>query len=477
MGILGWVLIILYASVALVFAGHALLNKRNPRSALSWISIILIFPFFGMLTYYLFGINRVRSRARKLDYRSPFRLQTDVCNLTGPKSPTMKTSRLPQAICGIARISDAVTQHAIVGGNKVDIFHNGEETYPAMLESIRSAQNIVYFTTYLFETNSTGRQFIKALEEVHRRGVDVRVIIDGVGEYYGFPRAGNLLKKKGIRVARFLPPTLLPPSVHINLRNHRKILIVDGSVGFTGGMNIGDRYLAERKKNPSRVIDVHFKFEGPVVRQIEQAFLEDWGFVTGEYLDLIPISPIPAGPALCRTIVDGPHEKIDRLETILMGSLASATSSIYLMSPYFLPSRELTAALEIAALRGVSVNIILPGKNNFVFMKWAANNFLWKLLECGIRIYFQPPPFVHSKLLVIDDYYVNIGSTNLDPRGLRLNFELNVEIYDTELAKKITGHCREAIKSSKEIQLNDLEARSLPAQIRDAVFWLFSPYL
>jgi cardiolipin synthase len=261
------------------------------------------------------------------------------------------------------------------------------------------------------------------------------------------------------------------------LRNHRKILVIDGAVGFTGGMNIGDRYLASKTRNPSRVIDVHFKLEGPVVKQIEQAFLEDWGFITGEYLNLFPISSTPAGDALCRTIIDGPHEKIDRLATILMGAIASATSSIYLMSPYFLPSRELIAALEIAALRGVSVNIVLPGKNNFPFMKWAANNFLWRLLHWGIRVYFQPPPFVHSKLLVIDDHYVNIGSANIDPRALRLNFELNVEIYDNTLGREVTNHIRESIRHCRELTLNDLNARSLPVQLRDAFFWLFSPYL
>jgi cardiolipin synthase len=359
------------------------------------------------------------------------------------------------------------------------MLHNGEQAYPVMLQTIEQAEKYIFLASYILETNETGRKFIDALGRAAGRGVDVRVLIDGVGELYSLPLAGWLLKKCGVRHVRFLPPRLFPPSMFINLRNHRKILVADGREGYAGGMNIGDRYLTANVRNHKRVADVHFKFTGPVVSQMEEIFLEDWGFSTGEHVQPLPQIPAIAdgGAAVCRAIADGPDEDLDKLATILLGAIVAAQQEILIMTPYFLPSREMISALQVAALRGVTVHIILPARNNQPFVHWATRNMLWQLLRHKIRIYYQPPPFAHAKLLVIDSQYSLIGSANIDPRSLRLNFEFAVEICDERFGASLAAYFEEIRKQSRETSLAEMDKRPLLVRIRDALAWLFSPYL
>ncbi|MGD8385913.1 MAG: cardiolipin synthase [Desulfobacteraceae bacterium] len=473
---LHWTVGFLSIALTLVTAGHALMFKRDPRASWGWIAVCLLFPLIGSLLYLLFGINRVQTRAKRLTHRLPFfhPFTTD--------RPEIPLKAHPQADLAfedrrIAAVSDKVARRPLVGGNRVEALHNGEEAYPAMLEAIEGAKRYVYLATYILDSNRTGRQFVDALARARHRGVEVRVLLDGIGELYSFPRSGRLLKKQGVRVARFLPPRLMPPSIHVNLRSHRKILVADGGIGFVGGMNIGDRHLAGAEDNPSRVVDLHFRVAGPVVGQIEEVFLEDWAFATGEDEAPDPGTPIPEGNAVCRAIVDGPGEDLDSLAMILVGAVSAAQRQVLIVTPYFLPSREMIGALQAAALRGIEVTVLLPSKNNLPFVHWAARNMLWELLQWGIRIYYQPPPFVHTKLFLVDGRYAQIGSANLDPRSLRLNFELAVEVFDAEVAGDLAAHVFRCRNRSREILLDEVDGRSFPAKLRDSMAWLFSPYL
>ncbi len=480
MSILNGLAVLFNVLLSLTAAGHALLRKRTPSSALGWIAVSLMFPLVGPFLYFLFGINRVQTLARKLDDRGPAERLDCQEYEEATANVALKAAELslPRSFAQIARISDIVTHLPLVGGNTVELLPNGESAYPAMLESIRQAESFVFLVTYIFETNQTGRQFIDALARAAARGVDVRVIIDGVGEYYCWRRAGTLLQRRGVRVVRFLPPRLLPPAIRINLRNHRKILIADGQVAYTGGMNIGDRHLAQNVRNRKRVIDLHFCLQGPVVMQIEQTFLEDWAFCTGDRSQPPPIppSPVSSGSAVCRVITDGPNEAVNKLNTIIAGAISSSREEILIMTPYFLPSAEIISALQSAALRGVAVKVVLPKKNNLFFIAWATNNILRDLVYWGINVYYQPPPFVHSKLFVVDRQYAQIGSANFDPRSLQLNFELSVEIYEAQVARTLAGHIEEQVQKSTAVCLTEVEQRPLLVKIRDALMWLFSPY-
>lgn len=473
-----WTLLVGFAGVACLAASHALLNKRDPRAALGWIALCLLFPFVGPFLYFLLGINRVRTRAQKL-HPSP----ASRSDLTGqpPQDGALAhiySHHLPSEAAQIARISDVLLGQPLLGGNQITMLHNGEQAYPVMLAAIEEARHHLFLTTYIFEANATGKQFVAALERAARRGVDVRIIIDGIGGLYSLPWATRRLHKCGVPVARFLPPKLWPPAIHINLRNHRKILVADGHTAFTGGMNIGDRHLADNTRNPSRVADTHFCLKGPIVKQIEQTFLEDWGFVTGDYTaPPVSTSAGTPGQSICRAIIDGPNEELDPMAMILAGAISCAHRRVSIMTPYFLPSRELISAIQTAALRGVQVSVVLPARNNLPYVQWAATNIFKELLQRGVRIYYQPGPFVHSKLFLVDEHYVQIGSANIDPRSLRLNFELMVEVYDQPFAETVAAHFDHVISGSRPVSLEDVAGRSLPIRIRDALCWLFSPYL
>ncbi|MGI8739692.1 MAG: cardiolipin synthase [Gammaproteobacteria bacterium] len=467
----------LHAVLAVVSAGHALLYKRDPRAALGWIAVSVVFPYLGPLMYYLFGINRVQTRARQLSGAAPRRFSVGFERADEQPAAQPPVVQLPDEYAELARVAATITRRPLCAHNTIEMLHNGEQVFPAMLAAIDAARHSLYLSTYILETNTTGRRFIDALSRATARGVAVRVLIDGVGEWYSRPRATSLLRKKGVRVASFLPPQLWPPSVHINLRNHRKILVADGDVAFTGGINIGDRHLADNLADPSRVADTHFRVCGPVVAQIEAVFIEDWRFVTGESLTPSPASQATAGDAICRTITDGPDEDLDKLTMILAGAVSAAHRSVAIVTPYFIPPRELTSALQAAALRGLQVSVVLPARNNLPYVHWATRNLLWDLLRYGVRIYYQPPPFAHTKLFVVDDHYAHIGSANLDPRSLRLNFELAVEVYERAFSQAVAGYIADIIRRSRAVTLAEVDARPYPERVRDAFCWLFSPYL
>jgi cardiolipin synthase A/B len=450
--------------LGLIASVHALLYKRRPRAAFGWIAVCLTFPLAGAALYFWFGINRARRRARRLRYEEHVDFPAD------------HAARAPNDHRPLATLGEAVTSQPLLGGHSIEALHGGEAAYPAMLAAIDRAQHRIYLVTYLFDTDDTGNQFADALGRAVERGVDVRVLLDGVGELYTFPRARRMLRKRGVAVRRFLPPRLLPPSFMVNLRNHRKILLVDDALAFSGGMNISDRHLMNRHDNPDRVVDVHFAIRGPVLVSLLSIFLSDWDVAGGTEPARAGRACV-AGTGLCRAIADGPDEELDRLLILLVGAIGLARRRVAIMTPYFVPPRELLGALQTAALRGVDVSILLPGKNNLFFVHRATRHMLWELLQRGVRVYYQPAPFVHSKLLLIDDDYAQIGSANLDPRSLRLNFELTLEVFDATLVAHLDEHYARARACAQEVQLADVDSRCMPTRVLDGLAWLFSPYL
>jgi cardiolipin synthase len=472
-----WFALFALAGVFSVFsAGHALLNKRDARAALGWVAVcLLLHPAVGALLYWAFGVNRIHTRALKWQRRGHWGSSGPARRASGTGNATMP-AMLAVSVAPLVAVSDRIAQWPIVGGNRVVMLRDGEEAYPAMLAAIGSAQRSVYLCTYIFDTDETGTSFIDALGAATRRGCDVRVLVDGLGgALYSFPPAVGRLRKAGVRAAWFLP---LSKGIHVNLRNHRKLLFVDGGTGFTGGMNIGGRHLASARANRHRVTDLHFQICGPAARQLEEVFLEDWRFATGDSAARAAGHPTAAvGDAYCRAISDGPNHDFEKLQWILIGVISAARHCVRIMTPYFLPESALIAALVAATLRGVVVEIVLPRENNLPYVAWATQAMLWQLLRHDIRIYFQPPPFAHTKYLLIDSSYALIGSSNLDPRSLRLNFEFNLEIYDAELAAGLGRHFELICARSSATTLAQVDARSLPVRLRDACAKLFTPYL
>jgi len=271
-----------------------------------------------------------------------------------------------------------------------------------------------------------------------------------------------------------LTPGFLP---FVNLRTHRKVLVVDGRLGFTGGMNVRDDFLARDGGQP--FMDLHARVEGPVVAHLQSAFAEDWLFTTGEVLEgerFFP--PIPsAGQVVARGVTDGPDEDFETIRWLLLGALATAERRVRIVTPYFLPDSALVTALNVAALRGVDVDIVLPERGNLPIVQWAQTSQLWQVLDRGCRIWLTPPPFDHTKAMVVDGVWSLLGSANWDPRSLRLNFELDVECYDVDLAARVEALADERIARGRPVTLADVDARPLPMKLRDGVARLLSPYL
>jgi len=456
---------------------HVILYKRDTRAAIGWIGLIWLSPILGTIVYVFLGINRIHRRARYIRRAEG----TFVSHAVGPYLPeilepilSLEGSRLD----ALVQLGDHVTGWPLQAGNSIAILDGGKYAYPAMLKAIDEATQSIGLSTYIFDNDRTGQLFVGALERAVSRGVAVRVLIDGVGAQHSWRSVVGSLKRAGVPTAEFLP-TLVPLWLpYFNLRNHRKILVVDGKIGFTGGMNILEEYHESiHNKNPGR--DVHFRIEGPVVSQIQQVFADDWTFCTHEILEgesWFPAIP-PNGRTLARGVVDGPDDDRDNLVNILLGGLACSKHTVEIATPYFLPDSRLVSALEVAALRGVQVDILLPAQNNHRLVQWASASPIGPLLEAGCRVWTSPPPFDHTKLAIVDQRWTFIGSTNLDPRSLRLNFEFNLECYGPDLAQQLHQLFQRRLEPASPMTLEALNSRSLPIRLRDGAARLLSPYL
>lgn len=449
-------------------AGHALLYKRDTRAVIGWVGFIILVPLAGAILYWMLAVNRVRRRAVAMRQHAQPPGRTASASAASP----------PAHLRPLARVGDQVSPFPLCGGNMVRPLENGDEAFPPMLAAINGAKESVALSTYIFDNDEIGAQFRDALVAAHERGLAVRVIIDGVGQHYSWQSMVKQLRRKGVPAAAFMP-ILVPKNMAVlNLRNHRKLLIADGREAFTGGMNIrAGNVLGKPCKHPVR--DLQFQVLGPIVAQLMDVFASDWAFVTGEKLNAEVWFPRldPAGSILARTIPDGPDEHFEIVKMVMLGALAQATGSVRIVTPYFLPDAALISALNTAALRGARVDILLPERNNLRMVQWASSAHYWQMLERGCHIWHSPPPFDHSKLMLVDDGWVLVGSTNWDPRSLRLNFELNMECYDAGLHAGLAAWFDRRREVSREIALSDVENRGLPRRLRDGAARLFSPYL
>jgi cardiolipin synthase len=476
----GWPVVVsaVHVSAAVATTIHAVLSKREVRAAIGWVGLAWLTPVLGSLAYLCLGINRIQRIGVALEIDEAWRPPSHL--VPSPEETRQMgevVARFP-ALVGLAELGERLAGRLLLSGNRVEALVNGDEAFPAMLAAIDRAERSVALLSYIFEPDRAGQKFFDALVGAVRRGVEVRVLVDGVGARYGGRSIVPSLRAAGVPVATFLEsrrPALLR---YANLRNHRKILVVDGSTGFTGGTNIREgHWLALDPAFP--VACLHFRFEGPVVADLGRVFAIDWAFTTGEELvglEWFP-GPGPHGHVAARGIADGPDEDIDKMEDLLLGALAVADSSVQIVTPYFLPDEALLRALMVTAMRGVAVDIVIPARNNIRLMDWAVTPLLSHLVEKGCRVYRSPDPFDHTKLLVVDRVWSLVGSTNWDARSLRLNFEFNVECYDRNLAGQLGALVDARAAASREVTPADLRDRPLPLRLRDGVTRLFSPYL
>jgi cardiolipin synthase len=464
----------LWIAMALAASVHAILTKREVRAAIGWAGLAWLSPYVGAILYALFGINRIKRRAQTLRPRPQLPEETRSAVLARARAAVQSLGYDPDLI----RLGGAISGEELTVNNHIEPLVSGDQAYPAMLEAIGQAERSIGLCSYIFDHDRAGVRFIHALEAAHRRGVAVRVLIDGVGAQYSKPRTPKALRELGIPVAEFLSGLVSVRMPYMNLRNHRKILTVDGQIAFTGGMNIREGCVLELGSGHP-VQDLHFRLTGPIVSQVQEVFTRDWQFTTGEVLDGEEWYPElgPVGECVARTIPDGPDDDFEKIYETILAAINNARESVRIASPYFLPDEALSRALHLAAKAGKRVEIILPAVNNLRLVHWAMMAELEHVLVPGIDIWLTPPPFDHTKLMVVDSLWVMFGSANWDSRSLRLNFELNVGSMNPPLAERLDRLLDEKIASARRLEREELKSRRLPVRLRDGAVRLFSPYL
>ena len=455
-----------YILCALIVTVDVLLKKSDVRAALGWIGIAWMSPFFGALLYYMFGINRVSRRALKFE------------KVDKPDDGPDQATSLPDADPHIAELADLprVSQLPLLAGNRFTLLQHGRNAYPAMLEAIAGAKRSIALASYIFRDNSSGKAFVAALSEAQKRGVEVRVLVDSIGSGYFTAAVWHHLNRLAFR--RRAPAYLdsLADAV-LNMRNHRKIMVVDGALGFVGGMNIGSEDLRGADETGARR---GYSFPGGrpggapghgclcarlAVYHRRRIGTEDLVARLAE-----------TGPVFARGLRSGPDADVYKLEVLLGAALTQAKRRIRIVTPYFLPDQRLQFAIAQAVLRGVEVDIVLPEQSDGHLMQWAMRAHLKFFRHIHANFYFSPPPFDHSKLVTMDEEWCLIGSSNWDTRSFRLNFEFDLECYDRDLTAALDALIAEKIRRAHKVMPEDLRA-PVWILLRDAAIRLMSPYL
>ena len=370
---------------------HVLLRKKDTKAAIGWIGLIWLSPFIGSVLYVLLGINRIERKARSLRRdRPPIRMLDP--NAHGDDRLHERLGPDREHLVRLSWLGREATGRRLLADNRVTPLDGGDEAYPAMIRAIDKAERSITLLTYIFRFDSAGTPVAEALDRAKNRGVEIRILIDALGSMQEGKSIVEHLRSLKLLVALSIP-TFRPGWMrYANLRNHRKVMVIDGRIGFTGGMNILDDFLDPARNeagNGKCCRDLHFEIEGPVVTTLQQSFADDWAFITGEVIEgdlWYADHEASEGETLARIVVDGPDIEEDPLEAVLFGALAVARESATILTPYFIPDPPLTAALISAAQRGVLVDIFLPKANNHRLVKWAGIPLLEPLLEAGCRI-------------------------------------------------------------------------------------------
>ncbi len=465
-----------------------LLHKHRPVSAVLWLALIWAVPYGGALGYLSFGVDRVRRGARErraarelVRRRAALHpwlehLAVDYVRLgpgDGPRYPAQH----------IFRATDpAVEPNRVFRGNRVTLLVDGDQFYPALFDAIGSARSSVHLQTFIFARDRIGRELLELLAERARAGVACRLLYDRFGStiahFSGFFKPA---RAAGVEVHSISQANPLKGRFQINLRNHRKIAVIDGRIGFVGGINIHDRNYSAYTNGPP-IRDYHARVEGPAVSDLQFQFVEDWTFASRQDPDpLLQPAYFPqlesAGDALVQVVPGGPDVGGHGLADAVFAAIAAAQRTITIATPYFVPDEPIIQALRYAALRGVDVKIVVPKHSNHWYTGFAARALYEPLLKAGVRIFERRPPFMHAKALVADGEYAMIGSANLDYRSLHLNFETNLEVADREFVGSLVRQLADEIAHSEEVVLGLYAARPLTRRLAENFCYLFQPML
>jgi cardiolipin synthase len=449
-----------------------MLQRKEPTATVAWIFAIAFVPLVGSLLYLAFGSDRMARRAarqRRKTTRAKSLLPAIVGNLDSPIDIVGQVQLL--------RLLERLSPYPPVQRNKVTLLSDMHANFDEQLRAIESAQHHIHLEYYIFRPDQIGERFLAAMVAAAARGVEVRFLYDAVGGWSITSDFLRRLRQGGVLIARHIPMNLLTRRWTFNFRNHRKILVVDGAVGFMGGANIGEEYLG--RSDVGTWLDLHLELAGPAVVHLQRIFAEDWAFASGQPLHgdhyFRPLAS--AGDIVMQIVPSGPDDEAQVMHEAFFAAIAGAVECVRLMTPYFVPTEPLRTALETAARRGVEVEIIVPGTNTKPFVRLASHSYYGELLDAGVKIYEFTPGFLHAKSLTIDGRWSLIGTPNFDNRSLRLNFEVAAAVYDADITTHADILFETTRSRSKQISVKAWRKRGLPIKVVENFARLFSPIL
>ncbi len=474
------VLNIIYLATALVFAINIILDNRNPTKTISWVLVLFLVPVLGLIFYFIAGKNY---RKEKIFSRKGHRDFERIRNLSDHQLIDLQQesfidndkirTKLP-IINLLLRNSKAL----LTTNNHVEILNDGKQTFDAIKLELKKAKKHIHLEFYIIDDDNIGNEIREILISKAKEGVKVRMIFDDVGSWKLGKKFTRSLESAGVELYPFMPVRFALLANHINYRNHRKIIVVDGKIGFVGGINIADRYLVGNKKIPFWR-DTHLRIEGEAVNSLQVVFLVDWHFVSEEIVSGISYFPKSKikNKQLVQITASGPDSDWSSIMQAYFSAISTAQKYIYIAIPYFIPNESILTALKTVALSGIDVKILIPGIADSHLAYNGTRSYIDELLEAGISVFEYLKGFVHSKLIIVDDIFASVGTANMDIRSFDNNFEVNAIIYDEEFCRKLKDYFLEDLANSREIDLDFNKKRSLRTKAFESFSRIFSPLL
>lgn len=467
-----WFVYLLNASIIITIVCF---QKRNPISSMAWIMCLIMFPIIGGAAFLVFGVG-IKAYTRhkynlKLEMNEKYMLEEQKQMMKLPEISNMPYSGIIKYFLNCNFLySD---------NNKVRIFTSAEEKYKSLFEDIENAKESINILYFIIRNDTVGNELIDLLTKKARSGVRVRLMYDGFGSILTPKRMFERLRaEKMSEVREFFPVRMFSLS-KINHRNHRKIAVIDNSVAYMGGMNVGDEYMGKAKKRKLPWRDTHIRIEGEAAEYVQRCFAMDWEFSTGEEIDVKSpeIKEIPKSEQVPMQIVSsGPDSKEDEIKCGMLKMINSAKKYIYIQTPYFVPDQAFLTAIQIASRSGIDVRLMIPGMPDKPYVYHTTMSYVGEALDAGVRVYLYPG-FIHSKTMAVDDRISTIGSTNIDIRSFELLFELNAFMYSAENAAQCRDIFEKDMEKCRELTLEEYKKRGIVKIIKEGFFRLFSPIM
>lgn len=467
--ILGFQLLYIFSAIGVIFV--IILENRNPLKTIAWTLILIFLPLLGLIIFFFFGEDGRKKRLishkmfKKLNRKTLVRFERD------------EVMESPEGYTAIVSLIKKLKGSSVYNGNKITFYTDGESKFKALLEEINKAEKFIHIQYYIYMDDEIGRKVRDALIQKASEGVKVRLIYDDVGSWKAKRRFFNDMQKHGIDVQPFLKVTFRFLASRVNYRNHRKVVVIDGKVGFVGGMNIADRYIKGINNGVWR--DSHIKVEGKAVAGLQTAFLVDWYYSRKEFLasdHYFPQTEVK-GDNLMQIITAGPIGLYKSIHLSFLEAIYNAKESIYIQTPYFIPTDALMLAIQTASLRGIDVRLMIPRRCDTTFVHIATQSFLQEILDAKVKVYFFEAGFLHSKLMIIDSNLIITGSANMDIRSFEHNFEIDAFIYNETTCSKAKEIFFDDMAQSTLLLAKEWQSRSRIKKLKESIVRLFSPLL